>query len=73
MSSKTAEVIRKIQNLTDIDKLKLVDAILTDLDKPDSDIDRIWAKEAGRRWNSYKKGRQEAISCREVMAKYRTR
>jgi hypothetical protein len=31
----------EIHSLPDVEKMRLVDAILTDLDKPDPEIDRI--------------------------------
>jgi hypothetical protein len=42
--------------LSDIEKLRLVDVILKDLDKPDPEIDRVWAVEARKRWAEYKAG-----------------
>ncbi|UJS17141.1 MAG: addiction module protein [Candidatus Jettenia sp.] len=32
------------------------------LDKPDPDIDHIWAKEARKRWQAYKSGKLETVS-----------
>jgi hypothetical protein len=52
-------------------KLCLVDAILTDLDKPDPELDRIWAEESRNRWAAYKSGHIPSVSCHEVMDKYR--
>ncbi|MDH4162836.1 MAG: addiction module protein [Nitrospirota bacterium] len=70
--TKIAEKIAKeIQTLSDIEKLHIVDAILTDLDKPDPAMDRIWAEEARKRWTAYKEGRIPTISYQEVMDKYR--
>ena len=40
------KLVSEIRALPDVEKLRLVDAILTDLDKPDPEIDRIWADEA---------------------------
>ncbi|MBA2703737.1 MAG: addiction module protein [Blastocatellia bacterium] len=45
-------------------------AILTDLDKPDPEIDRIWANEARKRWAAYQAGRLSTVSYEELMAKY---
>ena len=61
----------EIKDLPDAEKLRLVDAILADLDKPDPEIDRIWAEEARKRWASYKAGHIATVSYEEVMAKYR--
>ena len=42
-----------------------------DLDKPDPEIDRVWAEEARKRWEAYKAGRIPTVSYEAVMAKYR--
>lgn len=55
------------------DKAMLVDMILTKLDRPDSELDKIWAEEATKRWAAYKEGRLKAIPYDEVMARYRDR
>ena len=71
MSSTADRLEQEIKSLTDIEKLRLVDAILADLDRPDPEIDRIWAEEARERWAAYKAGRVETVSYEEVMSKYR--
>jgi 5'-3' exonuclease len=48
-----------------------VDSILLDLDRPDPEIDRIWADESRARWQAYREGRADHIPYAEVMAKYR--
>lgn len=40
------ELTAKIKSLPDGEKIELVDDILMQLDKPDPEIDRIWADEA---------------------------
>jgi putative addiction module component (TIGR02574 family) len=57
--------------LPDIEKLRLVDAILNDLDKSDPEIDRVWAVEARKRWAAYTAGRVPTVSYESVMAKHR--
>jgi putative addiction module component (TIGR02574 family) len=71
MSTTNDRLVSAIKGLTDVEKLRLVDAILTDLDKPDPEIDRIWAKEARKRWAAYKAGRIATVSYDEVMSKHR--
>jgi putative addiction module component (TIGR02574 family) len=71
MSTAADKLVSQIRDLPDAEKLRLVDAILTDLDKPDPEIDRIWADEARKRWSAYKAGRIPTVSYEEVMAKYR--
>ena len=71
MSTAADKLASEIKDLPDTEKLRLVDAILADLDKPDPEIDRIWAEEARKRWAAYKTGRIPTVSYEEVMAKYR--
>jgi putative addiction module component (TIGR02574 family) len=71
MSTTADKLASEIRDLTDVEKLRLVDAILTDLDKPDPEIDRVWVEEARKRWAAYKAGRIPTVSYEEVMAKHR--
>ena len=71
MAKTVAKLAAEIHVLPDIEKLRLVDAILEDLDKPDPEIDRVWAEEARKRWAAYKAGRSPTVSYDTVMAKHR--
>ena len=73
MSTTADEIASQIKELPDVEKLRLVDAILTELDKPDPEIDRVWADEARKRWTAYKQVRIATLSYEEVMAKHRSR
>ena len=53
MSTTADKLALEIRALPDVEKLRLVDSILMDLDKPDPEIDLIWAEEARRRWAAY--------------------
>ncbi len=61
MDSKSHELAEKIQSLPDAEKLDLVDSIMTQLDRPDPEIDRIWAEEAQKRWKAYKSGELKTV------------
>lgn len=73
MAKAVNKLAAQIHDLPDADKLRLVDAILTDLDQPDPAIDRVWAKEARKRWAAYKAGRVPTFAYETVMAKHRRR
>jgi len=73
MTKLAEKIASEINALSDIEKLKIVDAILTDLDKTDPEIDRIWAEESRKRWAAYKSGTIEVVSYDKVMEKYRNR
>jgi hypothetical protein len=70
VSTTTDRIASEIRVLPDIDKLKLVDAILADLDKPDPDLDKIWVEEARARWTAYKDGHADTVAYEDVMRKY---
>lgn len=71
MSAALDELLSKIKELPDEEKLRLVDAILTELKARDPEIDRIWADEARKRWADYKAGKIPTVSYEEVIAKHR--
>ena len=71
MTISADRLVSEIRALPEEDKLRLLDAILTDLDRPDPSIDQIWAIEARKRWQAYKKGQLATVSYDELMAKYR--
>ena len=71
MAKTVDNLAAEIHGLPDIEKLRLVDAILADLDKPDPEIDRVWAEEARKRWAAYKAGRVPTVSYETVMSKHR--
>jgi putative addiction module component (TIGR02574 family) len=71
MAKSIDKIAQEIRELPDIEKLRLVDTILTDLDKPDPEIDRVWGEEARKRWAAYKAGKVPTVSYESVMAKHR--
>ena len=73
MSTIADKLVSEMRALTNAEKLRLVEAILTDLDRPDPEIDGIWAEEARKRWTAYKAGRIPTVSYEDVMAKHRRR
>lgn len=72
MGTISKELAEKIRALPDTEKIELVDSILMQLDRPDPEIDRIWADEARKRWQAYKMGKAETVSYEQVMEKHRT-
>ena len=70
MSTRAENLVSEIRSLPEEEKLKVLDALLTDLDRRDPEIDRVWANEARRRWNAYKAGEVATVSYEELMAKY---
>ena len=73
MGAISDELAEKIRALPDIEKIDLVDSILMQIDKPDQEIDHIWASEARKRWQAYKAGNLETVSYEQVMDEYHNR
>ncbi len=59
------------RKLSASERLELVDDILASLDEIDSNIDRLWIKEAEERLSAYRRGEIKAVPLKDVLAKYR--
>lgn len=62
---------QQASQLSSLEKLRLAELLLADLDKPDPEITKIWTEEAQKRWQAYKNGDLETVSYESVMKKYR--
>ena len=67
----TVKLVREIEKLSLIERIQIVDIVIRDIIHPDSNIDKIWAKEASARWNAYKRGDIKSIPYEKVMSKYK--
>lgn len=65
------KLVKEIEKLPPVDRLRIIDMVIRDVIKPDAEIDKIWAKEAAARWSAYKKGYIAPIPYGQVMAKYK--
>ena len=64
-------IIEEALTLKPIERLHLVDELLLSLDIPTKEIDFLWAEEAEKRLQAYKKGEVKILSSQEVFSKYR--
>lgn len=71
MTKRAQDVVEEIKALPDTEKLAVVDSILLELDRPDPEIDRVWADEARARWQAFRAGRANHVPYAEVMDKHR--
>ena len=71
MATETDKLVTEIRALPAEEKLRLLDVLLSDLDKPDPIIDQIWANEARKRWNAYKTGKLQTVSYEELIKRYK--
>ena len=73
MSKLSEDIVTAVLALPAVERAALVDALLKSLDKPDPEIERLWAKEAEERLAAYDRGEIEAIEAEEVFAEARER
>ncbi|RPI75029.1 MAG: addiction module protein [Desulfobacteraceae bacterium] len=64
-------IIKEALSLKPTLKAELIDKLLSSLDKPDQEIDKLWIKEAEERIDAYDQGKIKAISLEKMLQKYR--
>ncbi|MDO9049264.1 MAG: addiction module protein [Methylobacter sp.] len=65
------ELYQQANQLPPLEKLRLAELLLADLDTPDPEIDVIWRDEAQKRWQAYQAGELKTVSYEAVMKKYK--
>ena len=71
MATETDGLVAEIRALPAEEKLRLLDARLTDLETPDPTIDAIWSTEARKRWEAYKAGKIGTVAYEDLIRKYK--
>jgi putative addiction module component (TIGR02574 family) len=71
MNLTSEDIIKQTSQLSANEKIELIDALLATVDKPDAEIDALWAKEAESRLAAYQNGEIQALDLNQVLAKYR--
>lgn len=66
----TQEIKKEILNLKPIDKIHIAELIFDSLDKPDTEIEKIWINESERRYKAYKKNHIKGICLSKIRKKY---
>ena len=64
------DILKEALTLKPAQKAELIDSLLSSLDKPDKEIDKLWAKEAESRIDAYERGKIKAVSLKKVFEKY---
>ena len=66
MSDAAKVLIDQALELTAQERAVVAEQILLSLDKPDTELDAIWASEAESRLSAYKSGQEPAISLADA-------
>ncbi len=69
--STAMDILKEAIQLDPNEKAKLVDQLITSLDMPDKDIDKLWAEEAESRLEAYQQGKLKAVSLEDILSKYK--
>ena len=71
MKNSTNTILNQALELSELERLNVAEKLLSSLDKPDSELDALWAIESDSRVEAYNNGEIEAISAEKVFSKYR--
>lgn len=66
------EIINQIGQYSHKERVRIVEAVLNGVIKPDHDVENAWLDVAAERWEQYKSGKAKTLSCDQVMSKYRS-
>ncbi|MBF0163834.1 MAG: addiction module protein [Magnetococcales bacterium] len=72
MAEKDYRALLVMQDPEAVARLEWVDAILSSLDEPNQEMDRLWSQESEERLAACRRGEMKATPLAEVLAKYRT-
>jgi len=64
------QLAKKALELRPAERIRLVEAILYSLDKPDPDIEKKWIAESEARYEAFKKDELEAIDWEEIRKRH---
>ena len=71
LTERSKQLVREAQSLSAAERIEVAESILTSLDEPDQQLDKLWAEEVEARLAAYRRGEIKAIGLAEVLAKYR--
>ena len=60
------ELLEQALTLNVNERTKLIDELFKSIDKPDEEIDQIWADEADKRLEAYRKGELKAVPMEDI-------
>ena len=70
MNTRTKSIADEAERLPAVDRIRLIEHLLATLDKPDPEIDRVWAAESERRLEAYLRGETTARDAKDVLDKH---
>lgn len=70
MTTRITSIVEEAEHLPAADRVRLVEHLLSTLDKPDPEVDRAWAEASEQRLDAYLRGDTTARDAKDVLAKH---
>lgn len=67
----TKSVFKDALQLRPAERLQLIEMLSRSLNKPDENIERIWAEEAEKRYKALEEGKVKTIAINEIVERYK--
>ena len=65
------KILKDALYLRPAERAELIDKLLSSLDMPDTEIDKLWIKEAEDRIDAYERGELKAVTLEKVLERYK--
>jgi len=70
MDTSSEEILTEALALPPIERVSIIDQLLSSIDMPDGMIDSTWKEEVAKRIDAYQKGHIKSIPLNEVLSEY---
>ena len=67
----TKSVFKDALQLRPAERLQLIEMLSKSLNKPDENIENIWAEEAEKRYKALEEGKVKTITLNEIIERYK--
>jgi putative addiction module component (TIGR02574 family) len=66
----THEIHEEVLRLGDLEKIRLIEMLMDDLDRPSPNIEKLWIEESEKRYKAYKEGKVKGIPLEVIQERY---
>ncbi|HEX9970743.1 MAG TPA: addiction module protein [bacterium] len=66
----THEILEEVLRLSDLEKIRLIEMLMDDLDRPSPNIEKLWIEESEKRYKAYKEGKVKGIPLEVIQERY---
>ena len=66
----THEIQEEVLKLGDLEKIRLIEMLMHDLDRPNPNVEKLWIEESEKRYKAYKEGKVKGIPLEVIQKRY---